>query len=1127
VASCPSCGKELPAGEFPFCPFCTAPLTAQPSAAVQEERKVVSVLFCDLAGFTAASERADPEDVRARLRPYHARLRHEIDLYKGTVEKFVGDAVMAVFGAPVAHEDDAERAVRAGLRIPEAIAELNEAHPGLELQVRVGINTGEAVVALGARSEEGEGIVTGDVVNTASRLQGAAPVNGVAVSEQTYRATERIFDYEPLEPVRVKGKSEPLALYRPVAARARFGSDVTRSHAAPLVGRELEKPLLIGTFERAAQQQSCQLVTVVGEPGVGKSRLCAELFRYIEERPGLVRWRQGRCLPYGEGIALWALGEIVKAECGILESDAPDEVRAKLERAVPVTEQDRPWLLARLRLLVGLTGEPAAQEESFTAWRRFLEGLAATGPAVLVFEDLHWADPALLSFLEHLADWVEGVPLLVLCTARPELYDQHPGFGANARNGQRINLAPLTNEETAQLVSALLERAVLPAETQRALLERAGGNPLYAEEFVRLLSDRGGPAGADEVPESVQALIAARLDTLSPERKALLQDASVIGKVFWAGALAVMGERDRGEVEQALHELARKELVRPSRVSTMEGEAEYGFWHALVRDVCYGQIPRAGRAERHQKAAAWIEQKAGERAEDLADVLAHHYLSALELSRAVGLPHDPRLQAQAVRYLGLAGERALGLDVEQAERNLAQALELTADDDPQWPLLVERWAQAALQQGRLREARDALEQALTSDRQVGNTLAAGRTLSALALVLSRLGDPRREETLAEALRLLEAEPPGPELIAAYSQQARARSLGAAHAEAVAAADQALMLARELDLPQPAAALGYRGIARAKLGERQGVEEMRQALSLAIEQGEGQSAASLDNNLALVAWLYDGPQANLDLVREGIEFSQRRGLTETAEFMAAGQPAPLAELGRTDEALADAARLAARLEQAGNIGFIDPRSLQLRLLAERGEHDQAPDPEPMLEAARDSGQLSMMAIAVAAAASLLHALGDPEQARLLLAELDRIAATRTDPVYATVLPGLVRSALALDDRNLATSLTQGVQPLTPLHQHALTSCQAQLAHAADNHTEAATLYADAAHRWHQFGNVPERAYALLGHGRCLNAVGDPGAERSLRRARDLFASMGYKPALAQTEALLHQAQAAAT
>ena len=525
----------------------------------------MSVLFCDLVGFTAASEAADPEDVRARLRPYHARLRSDIEAYGGTVEKFVGDAVMAVFGAPVAHEDDAERAVRAALTILEAIAELNEADPVLALHVRIGINTGEAVVVLGAKPEEGEGIVTGDVVNTASRLQGVAPINGIACSEQTYRSTERVFEYEELEPVTVKGKSEALALFRPLRPRARFGSDLTRTYSTPLVGRELEKPLLLGTYERAAKQRSCQLVTIVGEPGVGKSRLCAELFQHIEQSPEVI-WRQGRCLPYGEGIAFWALGEVVKAECGILESDSPTEAAAKLERALPADDPDRAWLKARLSPLVGAPAEPASQEESYTAWRRFLESLAERGPTVLCFEDLHWADAAFLSFLEHLADWSESVPLLLLCTARPELHEQRPSWAAGLRNATTINLAPLSEEDTARLLSLLLEQAVLPVEAQRALLDRTGGNPLYAEEYVRLLADRDVLAGKLEdvpFPDSVQALIAARLDTLSPERKSLLQDAAVIGKVFWAGALGEMGGRDAREVEQDLHELARKELVRP------------------------------------------------------------------------------------------------------------------------------------------------------------------------------------------------------------------------------------------------------------------------------------------------------------------------------------------------------------------------------------------------------------------------------------------------------------------------------------------------------------------------------------------------------------------------------------
>jgi class 3 adenylate cyclase len=596
----------------------------QPARPTAMERKVVTVLFCDLVGFTARSDKADPEDVQARIGPYHARLRTDIEQFGGTVEKFIGDAVMAVFGAPVAHEDDAERAVRAGLTILDAISDLNEEDAGLDLQVRVGIETGEAVVSLGARPERGEGIVTGDVVNTASRLQGAAPVNGVVVGEGTFAATKDVFDYEALMPVMLKGKASPVPLWHATSARARFGTDLTRRLATPLVGRELERNLLTGTFERSVHDASVQLITVVGAPGVGKSRLVSELFSHIEDWPGLIRWRQGRCLPYGDAITFWALGEIIKAEAGILETDGPDVAGSKVDAVIPEDHPDAPWLRQRLRPLVGLKAPPAAREENFAAWRGFLESLAEGRPSVFIFEDLHWADDAFLAFLEHLADYAEGVPMLLVGTARPELFERAPTWASAARNSNRINLSPLSETETAKLVSNLLEQAVLPAEVESAILRRSGGNPLYAEEFVRLLKDQDilrkqgstwtlDPGAEIPTPSGVQGLIAARLDTLSVDRKRLLQDAAVIGKVFWSGAVVQMGQREPKEVQEALHELSRKELIRPARVSSMAGEAEYAFYHALLRDVCYAQIPRASRAERHMRAASWIEEVAAER----------------------------------------------------------------------------------------------------------------------------------------------------------------------------------------------------------------------------------------------------------------------------------------------------------------------------------------------------------------------------------------------------------------------------------------------------------------------------------------------------------------------------------
>ena len=377
MATCPSCGEDNPE-RAKFCLNCATPL-GRGSSPEREERKVVTVLFCDLVGFTERSDQADPEDVKATLRPYHSRLKREIEAFGGTLDKFIGDAVLGVFGSPAAHEDDPERAVRAAFAIRETIDQLNAARPGLDLAVRIAINTGQAVVAYGRGPQVGEA-VTGDVVNTASRMQAVTPANHVVVGEHTYRATREAFVYEAMEPVRVKGKAQPLAMWLALRARARVGADVGRDGATPFIGREVEKRTLVDVFERAVRDHAVQLVTIVGEAGVGKSRLAAELGAHVDGLSDLVVWRQGRCLPYGEGITFWALGEIVKAHAGILESDSPEEARRKLDAVIPEAEPDREWLLQRLGPLIGVEGTSVAEhDESFAAWRRFLEGVACIG----------------------------------------------------------------------------------------------------------------------------------------------------------------------------------------------------------------------------------------------------------------------------------------------------------------------------------------------------------------------------------------------------------------------------------------------------------------------------------------------------------------------------------------------------------------------------------------------------------------------------------------------------------------------------------------------------------------------------------------------------------------------------
>jgi class 3 adenylate cyclase/tetratricopeptide (TPR) repeat protein len=1136
VAICPSCGEENP-DRFRLCGFCGTPLHEAP-APQAEERKVVTVLFCDLVGFTASSDHADPEDVRARIRPYHSRLRTEIEGYGGTVEKFIGDAVMAVFGAPVAHEDDAERAVRAGLRILAAIAELNEEDAGLDLQVRVGIESGEAVVALGARPEAGEGIVTGDVVNTASRLQGAAPVNGVAVGEGTYASTRDVFDYEALDPVMLKGKASPVSIYHARAARARFGTDLTRTLTTPPVGRELERNLLTGTFERSVRDASVQMITVVGEPGVGKSRLVAELFSHIEAWPDFIRWRQGRCLPYGDGITFWALGEIIKAEAGILETDAPDVAGAKIDAIVPEDHPDAPWLRQRLRPLVGLEAPPAGREENFAAWRSFLESLAESRPSVFVFEDLHWADDALLAFLEHLAEYAQGVPMLLVGTARPELFETAPTWASTARSVTRINLWPLTETETAKLVANLLEQAVLLGEVQTAIVHRSGGNPLYAEEFVRLLKDRGiltkhgstwtlDPEAEIPMPSGVQGLIAARLDTLSPDRKHLLQDASVIGKVFWSGAVSKMGERDPKEVSEALHELSRKELVRPARASSMEGQSEYAFYHALLRDVCYAQIPRASRAERHTRAAAWIEEISAERVEDHAEILAAHYSTALSLAAAARDVSTEEVQAKALRYLTLAGDRALGIDVEAAERHYARALELTTGDDPHRLALLVRSGEALRQRGRFPEAARAFEEAVEGLRARGDVRAMAVAMARYSLVLYRLGDPRNRQVAAEAVAALEPLDPSPELAQALTEQATASFTSSEHREAVALADRAIALAEELGLAEPARALGFRGAARAFLGDAGGMQDMRRALDAATDQGLGREVAVLHYNLADALWPIEGPRARLEALREGSAFAERWGIEEFVLGFAATTVSTLVDLGSYQEAMAMAGDLLPRLEAAEDVYALLPvRSAQVRVLTRRGElAEAAPLADWAVEKALELEEPQILALALPAAAALRLGLGETTAALALLAELERIPNVRSESNYASNLPDAVRTALAAGDPDLATRLTEGVEPIYPLHEHALATVGALIREDHGSYAEAAELFADAAERWERFEMPWERAQALLGHGRYLLATGRPAeASEPLREARKVFTELGAKPAVADTDTLLERATA---
>jgi class 3 adenylate cyclase/tetratricopeptide (TPR) repeat protein len=1096
---CPSCGEENPE-RARFCLACGAPLGAR---TLGEERKTVSVLFVDLVAFTARSDAADPEDVRATLQPYHERVREELGRFGGTVEKFVGDAVMAVFGAPVAHEDDAERAVRAGLRILEATSELG-------LEVRAAVATGEAVVQLGARPEAGEGIATGDVVNTASRLQGSAAPGTLVVGELTFRATRARIDYEALEPVELKGKSGLIPLWRALSARSRFGVDVEIGGSTLFVGRDHELALLRETYARVRRDETVQLVTLVGEPGVGKTRILRELAQWLDDQPDLVYWRQGRCLPYGEGITFWALGEIVKAQAGILESDTSDEAAAKLAAAASdaVAEPDREWVQARLAALVGSSeAASASREETFTAWRTFLEGVAAVRPLVMLVEDIHWADAALLEFLDHVLEWSTGVPLLVLCTARPELYDRHPAWGGGKRNSTTVGLGPLSQDETARLVASLLERPVLPAETQAVLLERAGGNPLYAEEFARMLTDRGGFDADTPVPETVQALIAARIDTLAPATKAVLHDAAVVGKVFWAETVGALGARTDDTLPELLNELVRKELIRPARVSSMEGAREFSFWHLLVRDVAYGQIPRRDRARKHVDVARWLEQTIGERVADHAELLAHHYTEALQLARAAGDTDTTELAVSTRRFLQLAGERAARLDAERAIGYYESTLELWAETEPDRLPVAQELVRLLSEVGRSDDAREVAERELAALEARADPVAVGAMRSLLGHIYFNRGDlDRAGKEIELAVEILKALPPTPELVFAYARIG-AREMFLEHwSTAIEICEQALVLAEELGVEETDANLARQMLAVSRIGSGDlgGFEALEDAIERGRERGLSQVSVAYVNLGSCRLWAF-GPEPALEAYGLALDSSRRRGAWSRYRWAQAESLWALHDLGRWDDVLRISDEVLADAPIGQVIAMVQP--MRARVLAQRGDLDAAASAcAGVLPLVREIGIAQVVGPALPIAAAVAFSRGDRAEAVALLREL--VERGEDSPgLRVWYLDEAVRTAVALGERALGEELVPNGEPLLEREVLAILGARAILAEAAGEPDRAADLYRRVAARWDAYGNLVERAHALAGLGRCASD------HAAAAEAREIFESLGVRDWLA--------------
>jgi class 3 adenylate cyclase/tetratricopeptide (TPR) repeat protein len=1099
MLTCPKCGQESPEG-FKHCGMCGAPLAAE-AEQPREERKVVTVLFADLVGFTARAEQLDPEDVRALLAPYHARLRDELERHGGTVEKFIGDAIMALFGAPLVHEDDPERAVRAAIAIRDWVRSEEQLH------VRIAVNTGEALIRIGAATAEGEGMASGDVVNTAARLQAAAPVNGILAGETTYRATNHAIQYQNAELVEAKGKSQPIPVWEVGEPRARFGVDLLREVKTALVGREPEVRSLEDALARARSQRAVQLLTLVGEPGIGKSRLVYELMQVVESRPELIRWRQGRSLPYGEGGSFWALSEMVKAEAAILESDSPDQVVKKLHaviQAVMPDEGEAGWVEGHLQTLVGV-GEEAElvaerRKEAFAAWRRFLEALAHERPLVLVFEDLHSADDSMLDFVDHLVDWASGVPILVLATARPELFERRPGWGGGKPNVTTLAVAPLTDEETQRLIAALLQRPLLPATTQSDLLARAGGNPLYAEQYVRMLAEHGS-AEQLPLPETVQGLIAARLDLLSGDEKRLIQDASVVGKVFWSGAVGAIAEAEPAQTEELLHALQRKEFVQRAQDSSVAGETEYAFRHLLVRDVAYGQIPRAARAEKHRAAATWIESLA--RSDDHAETLAHHYSRALELARAVGQDNED-LVARARVALQSAGDRAYLLGAASAaQQHYGEAIELWPEGSAEWARLVVRLRRPT----RVRFERDPN---LVRARDV--LLAEGDLESGaeaeLYLGWDAWNEWQGEETAAHLGRALEV----------------VDELPASHTKAYLLANVAiqLMLAGELDRARAAAAASLEiadelelddirvhaqnttGMVLALRRDPAGIELLEQSLESALAQNHAENVVRGYKNLGSMLFeagrlerlpkLYAAARAAAE--RFGDVFNLRWFVVENAlhDYLA----------GDWDEALQTVNAFIAEVE-AGATHYMESaaRTERAKILLARGELEAAlADSTKAYDFGRSSREPQVLVPALAAHVRVLFAAGKVRQAEEIAEEL--LGAMTTDVGDTSAIR---------DAAPVIRKLGHGRAFLARLDELERPSQWEVAARAvlSGNLAQAIQIY-------RELGARPNEAEALLVAAKEADQR-DPARREYAAQALEFFRSVGAAPSIRETEELL--------
>ncbi len=1128
--ACPTCGRENPPGNR-FCPGCGSALAAGASPAgalaggpgpTASERRLVSVLFADLVGFTTLSEHRDPEEVRALLSQYFDRCRSLIERYGGTVEKFIGDAVMAVWGTPVAREDDAERAVRAALALTQAITLLGEEVGIPSLRVRAGVLTGNAAVEVGA---EGEGMVLGDTVNTASRLQSIAAPGTVLVDDVTRRASEAAIAYEDAGEHQVKGREQPVRAW--TALRVVAGAGGARRSVgleAPFMGRGRELQELIETFESTAEDGKARQVTVIGDAGMGKSRLLWEFFKYTDGVERIIRWHQGRCLAYGEGVAYWALAEMVRSRAGIVEEEAPDSAREKLRASVEEfvsDERERRLVEPRLLHLLGLEQRTATDRaDLFSGWRLFFERIAAEEPVVLVFEDLHWGDSGLLDFIDYVLEWSAEHPIFILALGRPELLGARPEWTA------AISLEALDDTAMTGLLDGLVPG--LPESLVAQIRLRAEGVPLYAVETVRMLLDRGllaqegtryvvtGEVSDLEVPETLQALVAARLDNLDSAERALLQDAAVIGQSFTPATLVAVSGRPEAEVTALLSTLVDKQVLAFTDDLRSAERGQYSFLQALLRSVAVGTLSRRDRKAKHMAVAHHLEQTWGDEADDIAEVLASHYLDAVAADPEA--PDAEAIRDSACRTLEEAGRRAMSLALgPEARRHFEHAAELARDPETRGRLLYEAGS-AARTSGELEDALDLLttagevlgaaglaRESARAESLAGTTMIeAGRSEEAearLASAYAALDDGSDDEAFAD-------------VAASYSRVAFAAGN---HDQALQLADAALPIAEGLRLGRVlVSALTTKANVLAEAGRPvESTALLTHAVQLALDQELGSDAVrglyNLAENLMGEARFAEAEE----VLERGLNLARRRGDRQGERWLVAQRLLTQFMLGRWDELRADAERIRAHADDQWSFTALVCLPY---MLAPRGDDALGSLLEPL---SRDIGWSELANMAKCSRAVISRETGDPKAALGDAYEAALAAITRSVSHSPVEFGEAVECAFAAHDPEVVVGLLEqidGLRPiqLIPLLDAEATRARALLAGHRGEFGEAQRWFRRSIDLFREFGTPFYLARAQLQYAELL---GDDADALLLRdEAAATFDALGATPWLERARAL---------